>query len=53
MTLALDARTRDERRPGQGQGHPSCLYQPFPRGYDQLACKFAGMRKPRKLMLDI
>jgi tRNA 2-thiouridine synthesizing protein E len=53
MTLAHDVRTRDERRPGQGQDHPSYLYQLFPRGYGQQACKFAGMRKPRKLMLDV
>ena len=53
MTLTLNARTRDERRLGQGQDHPSYLYQLFPRGYGQQACKFAGMRKPRKLMLDV
>lgn len=29
------------------------LYQLFPYGYGQQACKIAGMRKPRKLMLDI
>jgi TusE/DsrC/DsvC family sulfur relay protein len=29
------------------------LYQLFPRGYGLQACKFAGMRKPRKLMLDV
>ena len=29
------------------------LYQLFPRGYGQVACKIAGMRKPRKLMLDV
>lgn len=29
------------------------LYELFPRGYGQLACKIAGMRKPRKLMLDV
>ncbi|MGD2055276.1 MAG: TusE/DsrC/DsvC family sulfur relay protein [Gammaproteobacteria bacterium] len=29
------------------------LYQLFPRGYGQQACKIAGMRKPRKLMLDV
>lgn len=29
------------------------LYQLFPRGYGQTACKIAGMRKPLKLMLDI
>lgn len=25
----------------------------FPYGYGQQACKIAGMRKPRKLMLDV
>lgn len=29
------------------------LYGLFPRGYGQQACKIAGMRKPRKLMLDV
>jgi tRNA 2-thiouridine synthesizing protein E len=29
------------------------LYRLFPRGYGQQACKMAGMRKPRKLMLDV
>jgi tRNA 2-thiouridine synthesizing protein E len=29
------------------------LYQLFPRGYGQQACKIAGMVKPRKLMLDV
>jgi tRNA 2-thiouridine synthesizing protein E len=29
------------------------LYSLFPRGYGQQACKIAGMRKPRKLMLDV
>ncbi|MCB1865268.1 MAG: TusE/DsrC/DsvC family sulfur relay protein [Chromatiales bacterium] len=29
------------------------LYALFPRGYGQVACKIAGMRKPRKLMLDV
>ena len=29
------------------------LYQLFPWGYGQQACKIAGMRKPRKLMLDV
>jgi sulfur relay (sulfurtransferase) DsrC/TusE family protein len=53
MTLTLNARTRDESRLGQGQDNPSYLYQLFPRGYGQQACKFAGMRKSRKLMLDV
>lgn len=29
------------------------LYQLFPHGYGQQACKLAGMCKPRKLMLDV
>jgi len=29
------------------------LYTLFPYGYGQQACKIAGMRKPRKLMLDV
>ncbi len=29
------------------------LYALFPHGYGQQACKIAGMRKPRKLMLDV
>ena len=29
------------------------LYQLFPTGYGQTACKIAGMRKPLKLMLDV
>ncbi len=29
------------------------LYQLFPYGYGQQACKIAGMRKPLKLMLDM
>lgn len=29
------------------------LYQLFPRGYGLQACKIAGIRKPRKLMLDV
>lgn len=29
------------------------LYQLFPHGYGQQACLIAGMRKPRKLMLDV
>jgi tRNA 2-thiouridine synthesizing protein E len=29
------------------------LYELFPRGYGQQACKIAGMHKPRKLMLDV
>ena len=29
------------------------MYRLFPYGYGQQACKIAGMRKPRKLMLDV
>jgi tRNA 2-thiouridine synthesizing protein E len=29
------------------------VYKLFPYGYGQQACKIAGMRKPRKLMLDV
>ncbi|VAW81644.1 DsrC family protein [hydrothermal vent metagenome] len=29
------------------------LYNMFPYGYGQQACKIAGMRKPLKLMLDL
>jgi len=29
------------------------IYRLFPYGYGQQACKIAGMRKPRKLMLDV
>lgn len=29
------------------------LHELFPYGYGQQACKIAGMRKPRKLMLDV
>lgn len=29
------------------------LYDLFPGGYGQQACKIAGMRKPLKLMLDV
>jgi len=29
------------------------LYQLFPYGYGQQACKIAGMRMPKKLLLDL
>ncbi|MGD2117027.1 MAG: TusE/DsrC/DsvC family sulfur relay protein [Chromatiales bacterium] len=29
------------------------VYSLFPYGFGQQACKIAGMRKPRKLMLDV
>jgi sulfur relay (sulfurtransferase) DsrC/TusE family protein len=53
MTLALGTRTRDEGRLPKDKATRRHLYQRFPRGYGQQACKFAGMRKPRKLMLDV
>ena len=38
---------------GDDFGTRKYLYKLFPRGYGQQACKIAGMRKPRKLMLDV
>ena len=40
-------------RHGKEKGTRKYLYQLFPYGYGQQACKIAGMRKPRKLMLDV
>ena len=42
-----------QRQWGREKGTRRYLYQLFPRGYGQQACKIAGMRKPRKLMLDV
>jgi tRNA 2-thiouridine synthesizing protein E len=38
-----------------GEERAGCryLYRLFPRGYGQQACKIAGMRKPRRPMLDV
>jgi len=38
---------------GQERATRRYLYSLFPYGYGQQACKIAGMRKPKKLMLDI
>jgi tRNA 2-thiouridine synthesizing protein E len=38
---------------GEDRATRKYLYQLFPYGYGQQACKVAGMRKPRKLMLDV
>lgn len=40
-------------RLGAARGTRRYLHQLFPYGYGQQACKIAGMRKPRKLMLDV
>ncbi|MGD8643549.1 MAG: TusE/DsrC/DsvC family sulfur relay protein [Chromatiales bacterium] len=38
---------------GEAQATRKYLQTLFPYGYGQQACKIAGMRKPRKLMLDV
>ncbi len=38
---------------GKEQATRKYVYKLFPYGYGQQACKIAGMRKPRKLMLDV
>lgn len=38
---------------GEANATRKSLHQLFPYGYGQQACKFAGMRKPLKLMLDV
>lgn len=38
---------------GEERATRKYLYRLFPYGYGQQACKVAGMRKPRKLMLDV
>jgi len=42
-----------ERELGKEKSTRKYLYQLFPYGYGQQACKIAGMLKPRKLMLDV
>lgn len=38
---------------GANQATRKYIYQLFPYGYGQQACKIAGMRLPRKLWLDV
>ncbi len=38
---------------GKDRATRKYLYELFPYGYGQQACKIAGMTKPRKLMLDV
>lgn len=40
-------------RHGKARATRRYVYRLFPYGYGQQACKIAGMRKPRKLMLDV
>jgi len=40
-------------RYGKDKATRKYLYALFPYGYGQQACKIAGMRMPRKLMLDV
>lgn len=42
-----------QRELGPERGTRKYLHTLFPYGYGQQACKIAGMRKPRKLMLDV
>lgn len=38
---------------GDKRGAKARMYELFPHGYGQQACRYAGMRKPLKLMLDV
>ena len=38
---------------GEDKATRKFIYQLFPYGYGQQACKIAGMRLPRKLWLDV
>lgn len=42
-----------EQKFGKERATRKFLQELFPYGYGQQACKIAGMRKPRKLMLDV
>lgn len=53
MPEARHALKAMQTAPGGDKATRKCLYQLFPYGYGQQACKIAGMRKPLKLMLDV
>lgn len=42
-----------KRSLGEDKATRRYIHTLFPYGYGQQACKIAGMRKPRKLMLDV
>ena len=42
-----------KRRHGKEKATRKYIYQMFPYGYGQQACKIAGMRVPLKLLLDL
>jgi len=42
-----------KRRHGKEKATRRYVYQMFPYGYGQQACKIAGMRVPLKLLLDL
>ncbi|NIR29404.1 MAG: TusE/DsrC/DsvC family sulfur relay protein [Gammaproteobacteria bacterium] len=42
-----------KERLGEEKATRKRLHALFPYGYGRQACKIAGMRKPRKLMLDV
>lgn len=42
-----------QERHGKATATRRYVYDLFPYGYGQQACKIAGMRVPRKLMLDV
>jgi tRNA 2-thiouridine synthesizing protein E len=48
-TLLKELRARH----GKEMATRKYVYELFPYGYGQQACKIAGMRKPLKLMLDV
>ncbi len=42
-----------KNRHGKEKGTRRYVYDLFPYGYGQMACKIAGLRKPLKLLLDL